>query len=125
MSRAIRQPLSYTHANERLVEAIPELGDLYRTERDWWGADAPPPHVVFEDLLDPFVRKALANGDVNTLRRVFDFIERLSSSGDRRLHDLVAVAVCERLSEDPGQVAELRRYMGPRTRGILRRVLKR
>ena len=81
--------------------------------------------IVFEDLLDPFVRRALADGDSSMLQRVFEFIERLSTSDDRRLHELVAVAVCERLAEDPGEVARLRRYMGPRTRGILQQVLKR
>ena len=125
MSRQITRPLSYYEANDRLLEAVPELSDLYRTERERWGAETPPPHVVFEDLLDPLIRKALAAGDSRILERVFDFLERLSSSNDPQLHDLVAVAVCERLSEDPVEVARLRRYMGRRTRAILRQVLGR
>jgi hypothetical protein len=125
MSKQVSRPLSYDEANDRLLEAVPELGDRYRAEQEWWGEETPPPHVVFEDLLDPLIRTALADADSRILERVFEFIEHLSSSDDSRLHELVAVAVCERLSEDPAELARLRRYMGRRTRAILRQVLKR
>jgi RHS repeat-associated protein len=58
----------------------------YVSECGWWDPETPPPHVVFEDLLIPFIRKALASSDSPTLHRVFDFIELLSSSGDPALH---------------------------------------
>jgi hypothetical protein len=125
MTRQPTRTLSYVVANDQLLEAVPELVDQYRAEEQWWGDETPPPHVVYEDLLNPFIRKALAEAENGILERVFNFIELLSSSDDSRLRELVSVAVCERLSEDPSEIARLRRYMGRRTGKILRQVLKR
>jgi hypothetical protein len=114
--------LVYEQAAERLVQFVPELRDAYQLELKWWGSETPGPHVVFEDILNPYIDRLLAADDEHALRRVFAFIEILSTATDTRLQDLVAVAVCEHLGGDVARLDSVRRFVGPATLKILNKV---
>lgn len=119
------EPFVYEQAGEKLVEFVPELEDVYQRELDSWGSERPGPHVLYEDILVPFINELLAStGDESdaTLRRVFEFVERLATTADERLRDLVAVAICEPLVADHVRLGRARAYMGPATLRILKKV---
>ena len=119
-----QERLIYETASEKLIEFVPELNEAYRRELDWWGSETPGPHVIYEDILNPYVDRLLESGDDAALRRVFNFIELLATAEDARLHDLVAVALLESLAADGLRTRQARQYMGPATRTILRKVQK-
>lgn len=116
------QPFVYEQASEKLIDFIPELENAYRTEIEWWGTETPGPHIIYEDILNPHIDRLFASGDDNGLRRVFDFIEILSTAEDNRLRELVAAAILEPLTADGIRMSRARRYMGPATLRILSKV---
>jgi hypothetical protein len=112
----------FENARDSLMTFLPELREAYEKELQWWGAETPGVHVIYGDVLNPYLDQALAVGDTSTLRRVFEFIELLAHSSDRRLQEVVAVTICEHLRENPVTLEKARVYMGRATRRILRDV---
>lgn len=117
---------TYEQAAQMLVQSLPELRDAYQEMAEWWGPDEPPAaHPLYDEILIPYIHKLLASDGPEadlSLTRVFAFIERLASSQDDRLRDLVGVTICERLVEDRTLLSRARRYMGRATLKICRMV---
>ena len=107
----------YDNVVEALLEAVPELRAGYEAEYRQWGDEPFGPHVIFGDVLNPYLLDLLgaARPDAK-LRRVFQFLERLAKHEDIHIQELVAVTVCERLGDDPKILHRAHKYMGARTR---------
>lgn len=106
-----------------LVDAVPELKAQHDGLLREWGTEAPGPHVVFGDVLNPYLLELLATEasaaiHASALRRVFAFLERLARDGDDPVRAVVAATVCERLGDNPVTLALGRRFMGPATRRL-------
>lgn len=115
-----KQPgsIRYEDASEALPDNLPELRDAYQAELIWWDTEIPSPHVVYGDVLNPYLERLVRSGDEAALRRAFSFLEILSCSEDTRVQEIVAVTVCEGLSADERLLNLARRYMGTATRKI-------
>lgn len=114
--------VSLDDASEKLITFFPDLREVYGREADWWQPEKPGPYVVYEDIFYPYIEKLLSSNDTDALQRAFDFIEMLVTADDTRLHDLARIAILTRLTVDPAQLAEARRYMGPATKAALDQV---
>lgn len=109
--------IRYDNVVEALVEAVPELRPCYEAERRQWGTEPPGPHVIFGDVLNPYLLDLLGTGRHGTkLHQVFQFLEQLANQKDVHIQELVAVTICERLGDDPQILHKARTYMGARTR---------
>ena len=125
---AYEEPFVYEQAGERLVHFVPELQDAYQRELQWWGAERPGPHALYDEILNPYINELLAagSGDADAaLKRIFDFLEHLASAADERLRDLVGVTICEPLIGDHVRLSRARSYIGPATLRILKKVQQR
>lgn len=113
--------LTYETLTRTLVDAVPELGDRFETLRREWVGETPGPHVVYGDLLNPYLLQLLASPDATTeevasLHRIFAFLERLARDDDPRIQEVVSTTVIERLGSDRALLNIGRRYMGEFTR---------
>jgi len=113
MSEPVR--VTYENAADKLVESLPELKESYQAELEWWGTDRPGPHIIYGDILNPYIDRLLQAGGETGLRRVFAFLEALSQNEDARVQELVAVTVCEYLGNAPKKLQMAKRFMGPAT----------
>ena len=116
--------LIYETASEKLIEFVPELNEAYRRELDWWGSETPGPHVIYEDILNPYVDRLLESADDAALRRVFNFIELLATAEDARRTILLPSPSSNPSRRNVLRTRQARQYMGPATRTILRNVQK-
>ncbi len=113
------EEITYDNLAEALVEVVPELQQKYEVERRWWRDVLPPPHIVYGDLLNPYIATLLSTGDQEEiLRRIFEFLETLAKHEDQHVRDLVTVTVCEYLGGNKDLLAKARKYMGPSTREL-------
>ena len=73
-------------------------------------------HIDF-DPFGEFARHALLNGDADSLRRLFDVIERLAVEGDRYVRDATVVGFMEGLQNASGwkhiDPDRFRPFLGP------------
>ena len=68
--------------NLKLVRAIPGIAPSYQQEVEWQEGDETGSHVVYEDVLAPYIRQAAGAGDRDGLDEIFGFIEQLLETGD-------------------------------------------
>ncbi len=74
------------------------------------------PHVVYGDVLNPYLSHLLARGTSDndaTLRRVFGFLEEMLAHPDPEYGEVVRTTVGEHLESDPDLLARARVFMGP------------
>lgn len=114
------QEFVYELVSEKLVLFIPELQDAYERELEWWGSEVPGPHVLYAQIVSPYISELLVTGTDEALKRVFDFVEHLATSADDRVKGLVADIICEPLLPGSPGLVRARRYMGAATRRILK-----
>lgn len=107
--------ITYDNVSDVLVEHIPELRERYQEELKWWGDQRPGPHVVYGDILNPYIDRLLQSGDQAKLRQVFEFVEVLAGHQDSRIQELVVVTICEHLGSNADRLSATRRFMGPLT----------
>jgi len=108
--------LTYEKLDTELLMVLPELRERYKEESRWWKGEHPGQHIIFGDLLNPFLIVLLERGgDHALLKRAFAFLEKMAKSQDIRVVNVVAVTVCERLGDNPTWLAKARNYMGPCT----------
>lgn len=111
-------PTSDASIIEALRASVPELGDLLDDQLEVWGEDIGL-HVIFGVVVNPYLISNLERDEESaSVKRVFEFLERMASSGDDELANVVATGVCERLGDDPVILARARGLMGPRTRDL-------
>jgi hypothetical protein len=118
-----RADVVYEQASALLVEALPELREAVEREIQDSAADPTILYSLCTEALNPHIDKLLdahIEGEV-ALGRLFDFIERLSSSTDARVKDVVLTTILPHLVGEP-RLAVGRRYMGRATLRLLKAV---
>lgn len=109
--------LTYANVAEALIEAVPDLRERYVEERRWWAEEKPGPHIIFGDILNPYLIDLLdAGGNDEKLCKVFQFLECLAKHDDVRIQELVAITVCERLGKRRDRLKKAHKFMGAHTR---------
>lgn len=106
--------IAFDNLATHLVAAVPELRSQYESELEWWGAE-PGAHIVFGDLLDPYLISLLEANARPQIERIFAFLEELANHEDIRVQEVVAVTVCERLGDKAEWLTLARQYMGKKT----------
>lgn len=110
--------------NRVLVRRFPVLVDGYLEMKRLWGGDEPGPHVVYGDLLVPYISGALTEGtSPQELAHAMEFLEELSTAADGEVLDVVVTSVLEPLLDEE-QRPRLEGAMGPRTLKLWRRLAR-
>ena len=108
--------LTYSDLSKRLLEAVPELRIPYEQQLKISSGEDPGPHIVFGDVLAPYLVFLLESGQrEDIVRRIFEFLEELAVHPDIHVQEVIAQAVVERLAEDKALLSAARKYIGPRT----------
>ncbi len=61
---------------EKLIEALPELRPKYSAMLECWGDKKPGQHIVYGDILNPYLKELLEKGYTSErLEVIFNFLE--------------------------------------------------
>lgn len=121
-SKSRQDDVAYERANTALRESLPELEEAVVLAYEYAEPEAPGPHTLYDETLNPYINKLL-DADLETedaLKRVFGFIERLSASTDKHVRDIVIATILVNLVGEP-RLALAQRYMGSATRRLLKK----
>lgn len=117
--------MTYAELNGLLVRRLPELSDKYWELRKLWEGDEPGPHVVYGDLLAPYVVELLETGrDPAALQRAFALIEELASDGRGEIRDVAGASVLEAVIQRSSTRERAWALMGPATQLMARTIAK-
>ncbi len=84
----------------KLIEALPEIKDVYNEETSWQEGDETGSHVVYEDVFVPFIKEQIEIKNKNSLTKIFEFLEELIKSGNDYAIEVVTLSVLESLLFD-------------------------
>jgi hypothetical protein len=108
--------LSYNALNDELAKRVPELANAVARLRQQWD-DEPGPHVVFGDLLVPYLEKAArAQARPPGVAAALELLEdMITTFDDDEIRNVAGASVLEPLSGNPEAWSALRPLMGPHT----------
>ncbi len=118
LARATRD-VKYSELNGELLRRFPELFSGYAELKAMWDGDEPGPHVLYGDVLVPWLATLLrSHGNEMAKVRVFAFLEELASSDAQDIRDLLGASVLEGLHAYADVLPEAREYMGQHTKSL-------
>ncbi|MDL2288834.1 hypothetical protein LJC32_05595 [Oscillospiraceae bacterium OttesenSCG-928-F05] len=85
--------------NRKLLKALPELTEEYEAETCWQEGDKTGSHVVFGDVLVPYLRDAICNNEIEIVQKVFAFLKEEWILNDEYSQDVIAVSVLESMAD--------------------------
>ena len=83
--------------NKKLLKTFPILSEAYYAETSWQEGDDTGSHLIFEDVFVPFIQEQFSNQHVETLTKIFDFIENLLALDDSYINEVITFSVLEPL----------------------------
>lgn len=116
--------ITFDNMSDTLLDKFPELKTSYAEERKFWDDEEPGPHIVYGDILMPFIRKLIDDGDEKKLQEVFNFLEKVSNNNDVKVQEVICVTVCEYLSGHDDLLSKTKKFMGPKTIQFAREINK-
>jgi hypothetical protein len=112
-------PLRFEETYRELVTSVPEIiGPIeakFGSDYDL-SVENPGEYPIFEEVVQGFLLDNLERSqDPAILTRLFDFFERMATSGDKPVIDLLRIAILESLVFRSDDYARAIPYMGPET----------
>ncbi len=108
--------------NLQLIKYIPEIKELYDDEVAWQEQDDTGSHIVFGDVLVPYILEKTAEKDINSLNTIFEGIERLLKLKDDYADEVITLSVLERIFEEEALADRIYKYMGEYTQKAFNRL---
>lgn len=114
------EDLTYQNIIELFLKDFPEFRDKAEEDKVFWQEEEdekPLIHVFFGDILNPFlVNEALIKTDDTALiKRLFQFMEKMSVSKDVKVQEVLGVTILEGLGDDRKILKKARKFMRPET----------
>ncbi len=81
--------------NQRLIHSFSELQQAYTDEIAWQEGDDTGSHVVFGDVLTPYLLKSIQDGRSDIIEKVCVFLEELLQTKDEYANEVVTCSVLE------------------------------
>lgn len=107
--------LTYQNVDKEMVESFPELQDAYSKELKFWEGETPGQYNIFGFVFMPFVIGLMNFKQPKLLERIFSFVERMATSEDKKVVELVSAEILERLTDKQEWWTRAKKYMGPKT----------
>jgi len=112
--------MRYDELTDLLQRELPQLTDGIEQARRDAEPDSPGPHVVYGDVLVPYLKSCLdAEDRALTLEKIFGLVERLAASESTPIREVVMFSILEGLVNDPKRLARARTWMGKETNQLL------
>lgn len=102
--------------NLKLSNYLPEIKEKYDEEVSWQDGDDTGSHVVFGDVVFPYIVKHKEDPDV--VRNCFAVIEKLLKNNDEYTTEVVLLSVLENLICEEPAICEWIDFMGENTKAL-------
>jgi hypothetical protein len=113
--------MNYNNMKGILLFEFPELKERYIEVSDSYDFLELGSHVVYGDLLNKYVINLLIeNKDIQAIKKVFDFYERMATCGDEKVLNVLQVTLLEYLCDRKLAYENAKKYLGEGTIKIIK-----
>ena len=106
----------YNELISKLFIHFPMLKKQYNDEGDYIEG---LPHLCYEIVFVPFIRRSCLDNDQDKIHLICDFLEIMANSKDELVSELLAVSVLESILSEREVIHLLKRYLGIHTKKLL------
>jgi len=102
-----------------LISEFPELSSLAEEQFNLWGGAGIPSHCFYGNILNSYVADILReNNNRKQIEKIFKFYEKMASSDDEDIRNLLQVTLLEYLWDEETVFKNAIGYMLTETRAI-------
>ena len=102
--------------NMKLIEYMPEIKERYLDEVTWQEQDETGSHIVFGDVLVPYIFDKAVEDDFQSLKKIFEVLEKILSLGDDYANEVITLSVLESIFYKKTLHEKIIKYMGDNTK---------
>jgi len=84
--------------NKLLLARFPNLTAKYLHEISWQEGDSTGSHVVYGDVLTPYLVECITSGNIQETEKIFAFLEEILSLKDEYSENVIACSVIESIT---------------------------
>ena len=84
--------------NKKLTEYFPKLQKKYDDEVSWQEGDSTGSHVVFGDVLTPYLVECIVQDNKPEISSIFNFLEDLLCLNDEYVEEVISLSVIESIA---------------------------
>ena len=110
--------------NMKLIEYVPEIRERYIDEISWQEQDETGSHIVFGDVLVPYIVEKAEIEDAKSLKKIFEVVEEMLNIGDDYANEVITLSVLESILYKEILNEKLIKYMGTNTRDAFQKIKK-
>ena len=108
--------MNHKSLSNELIEFIPELENEYRKEIEYFDGKFPGNHIIFGNIVNPFLLNLLEEEkNKNLIKRFFTFFEKMADCQDENVQEVLVTTVLERLGDEKKKLNIAIEYMGQKT----------
>ena len=109
--------------NKIFVNKFPNLQEKYLDEVSWQEGDDTGSHIVYGDVLTPYLKECILKDYKREFQIVFDFLEELLGLDDEYADEVVSFSVFESLAYLFKEKAYLISYLGEKCKKALNEIV--
>ena len=110
--------------NKTLLSLLPEIKSSYIQETEWQEGDSTGSHIVFGDVLTPFIIDCFTKQNDIMLKKCFDVIEKILSFNNDYANEVITLSVLESLFYGLPNDCDPQLYMGKKTKSIFKQIMR-
>lgn len=110
--------------NKTLLSLLPEIKSSYIQETEWQEGDSTGSHIVFGDVLTPFIIDCFTKQNDIMLKKCFDVIEKILSFNNDYANEVITLSVLESLFYGLPNGCDPKLYMGEKTKSIFKQIMR-
>lgn len=98
--------------NRLLIQEFPILKEKYQEEISWQEGEDTGSHVVYGDVLTPYLVKCIHKNHISEIEKIFSFVEKLLSLQDSYTQEVITFSVLESILYLIDEIPKLQMYLG-------------
>ena len=105
--------------NRMLLHSVPEITPFFLEEVSWQDGEETGSHIVFSDILVPYISSLIVHTNTHVLKSIFDFIESLLCGKDSYADEVITLSFLDTLSDNPVLLQNCKPFLGKKTQKAL------
>ena len=116
--------LNAKYLNQLLIAKFPNLQKKYHDEISWQDGESTGSHIIYGDVLTPYLIERIERDDLEEIKEIFGFLEDVLLLGDKYSDEVIAFSVVESVFHLLSKNSHLQILLGSNTRVILEELEK-
>ena len=106
--------------NKAIFQSLLEMFPNLKHELNEYEDEPILMHLVFGDVINPYIENCIYSHDFAEIRRIFQFIDFILSEQDIYIQEVILFTVLERFADDDNKWNCIKPFLGPNTLKLLK-----